>query len=201
MYTGGCKVFAENIILTKKEDLTQGKRVGETGIRAYPPTFQSFSYPQLHTALVGSFEALMQGFRTAFYELLRPLYLDYSTSEWPAYPTRSWWSQVRYPLVDVLDKGDYYVVRAELPGFSREQVDVLANRNVLQIRAERKLFAEDGAYLHREILPEVFQRTITFPDEIVPSKIEAAMKDGILEIRILKSGAKLEESMTKVSVH
>jgi len=78
---------------------------------------------------------------------------------------------------------------------------VLANRNVLQIRAERKLFAEDGAYLHREILPEVFQRTITFPDEIVPSKIEAAMKDGILEIRILKSGAKLEESMTKVSVH
>jgi HSP20 family protein len=194
-------MFAENIILTKKEDLTQSKKVSESGIHGYPAAIQSFSYPQLHTALVGSFEALLQGFRTAFYELLRPLSFGYAASEWLTYPARSWWSQVRYPLVDVLDKGDYYVVRAELPGFSKEQVDVLANRNVLQIRAERKLIADEGVYLHREILPEVFQRTITFPEEIVPSKIEAVMKDGILEIKILKSGARLEESMTKVSIH
>lgn len=190
-------MFGETILLTRKNEQTP--LVGSAfGVAAT----QSWTYqPGFHVALINSYEALLDGLRRAFYELARP----FAATSLPVWGTQLHGDflvsgGLRYPLVDVVDAGDYYVVRAEMPGLSKEQVSVFASRNTLQLRAERNQFAGEGVYLHREIAPTVFQRTITFPEEIVPSKIDAVMRDGILEIKILKSGAKLEEPMTKVVV-
>lgn len=192
-------MFGENILLTKKNE---SQIAGWTEL---PATAHPTYSPNVYSALVNSFEALLDGCRRAFYELVRPFGVSglavWGARELGFLPFQGHLGGLRYPLVDVIDAGDYYIVRAEMPGLTKDQVSVFANRNTLQLRAERRQTSEEGVYLYREIAPAVFQRTITFPEEIVPSKIEAVMKDGILEVKILKSGAKIEESMTRVVVH
>jgi HSP20 family protein len=200
-------MLGENIVLNKKSESISSNKAPLVVGRFEQPVHT----PQLHGALLNGFNTLVEGLRMTFYELVRPyMWQDAYLAGWQAPQfggiTSGWtyyalgFGGVRYPYVDVVDEGDFYVVRAELPGFDREEVSLLAGGNTLQIRAERKSASDGVNYLHREIVPAVFQRTITFPEEIVPSKIEATMKNGILEAKILKSGTRIEENLVKVNV-
>jgi HSP20 family protein len=110
---------------------------------------------------------------------------------------------IRYPAVDLADNGDHYTVTAELPGFAKESVDIQMNRDELQIRAHKKVETEEKKrnYMHRERAYSAFERTIAFPEEVIPAKCEAEMKDGIIELTIPKREPKPEEKMTKVKLN
>jgi HSP20 family protein len=112
------------------------------------------------------------------------------------------WRGTRLPLIDVTDKGNQYVLHVELPGFDKDDVDVELNKDVLTLKAEKKAESEDQSktYLYRERSYTAFSRTIFFPEEVDPLKVEGAMDMGILTLTVLKREPRPEERMTKLKI-
>jgi HSP20 family protein len=143
------------------------------------------------------FDTIFDEFRRSFDDLLSPFlpmrtYLPRTLGALP----------VRAPLVDVVDDGDRYVVKTELPGFDKDDVDVELNKDFLVLKAEKKSEEEERSqnYLHRERTYSSCHRTINFPEEVDPSKVEGKMKDGILELMVPKREPKPEERLTKIQL-
>ncbi len=106
------------------------------------------------------------------------------------------------PLTDVVDEGTQYVLHIELPGFDKDHVDVELNKDVLRLKAERKAGSEEQAknYVFLERDYSSFRRTIVFPEEVDPSKVEGTMDNGILTLTVPKQGVRPEERMTKLKL-
>lgn len=148
------------------------------------------------TGLSKGFDNIFDQFKRSFDDLLAPFApFTAISSAWPE-------QAVRYPFVDLIDQGDYYTVTAELPGFSKEMVDVQVNKDALELRATTNAEKEEKNknYLHRERAYSAFQRTIAFPEEVKPNQVEGTMKNGILELRIPKREPKPEERMTRIEL-
>lgn len=92
------------------------------------------------------------------------------------------------PSIDVYDNKNEIVVKAELPGVEKENIDLTISENSLTIKAESKKDEEvkDENYYSREIHYGTYSRTITLPAEIDSSKAKATLKNGILEIVLPK---------------
>jgi HSP20 family protein len=134
-------------------------------------------------------------FRQSFDDLMRPFFPLAEIEQNLKLPTR-------YAQVDLIDNGDSFTVSAELPGFTKDQVDVQINKDGVAIRAECKEEKEDKRknYLHRERAYSSLQRFIAFPEEVDPAKVEGAMKEGVLEIKVPKKEPKPEEKPRKVEL-
>ena len=99
------------------------------------------------------------------------------------------------PLVDICEDEKHYVVTAELPDVSKENVKVTVENGSLVIRGERK-FAEEkkGRKYHRvERSYGTFLRSFSLPEDADAKQVTAEFKDGVLNIRI----AKREESQPR----
>ena len=102
------------------------------------------------------------------------------------------------PVVDTYEKDNAIVIKAELPGVSKEDISVDVNNHVLSIRGERKHEKDvnENNYFRRERFYGKFQRAFTLPDNVDPEKIDANYKDGILEVKVPKTeqskGKKIE---------
>jgi HSP20 family protein len=141
-------------------------------------------------------DSMFDEFRRSFDDLMRPFFpLTTDIEQAMTLPTR-------YAAVDLVDNGDSYMVTAELPGFTKDQVDVQINKDGLSIQAECKQDKEEKRknYLHRERAYSSMQRYISFPEEVVPAKVEGAMKEGVLEIKVPKKEPKPEEKPRKVEL-
>jgi len=93
------------------------------------------------------------------------------------------------------------VVKAELPGMSKDDIQISFADNVLTIRGEKKKEEEEKGkdYYRAERVYGAFSRSVTLPAEITPEKARAIFKDGVLEIRLPKSeAAKKKEIKVKV---
>jgi HSP20 family protein len=91
------------------------------------------------------------------------------------------------PPVDIYESADQeIVVKAELPGLTREDIDLTVENNTLTIRAERK--ADDGlrdAQFHRrERVFGACSRSFTLPATVDPSRVKAEFRDGVLTVRL-----------------
>ena len=92
------------------------------------------------------------------------------------------------PVVDILETPTDLVVRAEIPGAKREEIDVEVTAESLTIRGERKFDAEHkDQYLRIERPYGQFQRSFSIGVPVQPDKIKASYKDGILEIVVPKA--------------
>jgi HSP20 family protein len=80
-----------------------------------------------------------------------------------------------------------FVIRAELPGFAPEEVNVEVVGNRLTIAAEHKVPAETKEAPEREHTR--VHRIMTLPAVIVPEKIEATFRNGVLEVHVPRSPA------------
>ena len=109
---------------------------------------------------------------------------------------------IRAPLVDFMDKGDHFLLRAELPGFNKDMVNVELNKDTLVLSAEMKREEDESnqGYLHRERTYSQAQRVINFPEEVNPDEVEANMADSILELKIMKKEPAPEERMRKIQL-
>jgi HSP20 family protein len=90
------------------------------------------------------------------------------------------------PQVEAFQRGDQLVIRADLPGIKKEDVDIEIDRNVLTIRGERKQESEEeneGMY-RSERSYGTFQRSIQLPDGITAESAQASFNDGVLEITL-----------------
>lgn len=97
--------------------------------------------------------------------------------------------ETRLPKVDVVDKDDEIVVKAELPGMSGKDLDISLTDTTLTIRAEHKEEKEtkEGNYVVKEMQHGEFQRTLSLPDSVDADKAKANFKDGVLELVLPKS--------------
>lgn len=142
--------------------------------------------------LIRDYNSLFADFRKSVDTLMRPYFpTDFSTdlSEWRVF---------HYAPLDLIDEGDHYRVQVELPGLSKEDVDVTLNNESLSIHGERK--EEEGkTFLHRERL-YLFKRSVTFPDEVDPNSVEASMQNGVLELKIRKKERRPEQVPRKIDI-
>lgn len=92
------------------------------------------------------------------------------------------------PAVDIIEKKDAIEIRADLPGFKAEDVDVTVDNGVLSIRGERKFEdAHEGETYHRvERTYGLFERTFTLPNSVDVGKIDARFSDGEMHVNLPK---------------
>jgi HSP20 family protein len=92
------------------------------------------------------------------------------------------------PAMDLVETGDNYVLRADLPGLSDEDVNVQLEDNVLTISGERQTEHEtqQEGYYRLERAFGGFSRSLTLPDGVDPDGVQAHFDRGVLEIRIPK---------------
>jgi len=98
-------------------------------------------------------------------------------------------ARVWAPPVDVVEDDDKIVVKAELPGMKREDIDIELSGEQLTIRGERKFESEEKKdnYVRIERAYGQFQRTFTIGVPVKSDQVKAAYKDGLLEVTIPKS--------------
>ena len=92
------------------------------------------------------------------------------------------------PVVDIEEDSDKIVVKAEIPGMTREDIKVSVQGNLLTITGERKHENEiKNKTFHRiERAYGKFSRMITLPTDVDADKVKATYKDGILNIALPK---------------
>jgi HSP20 family protein len=93
------------------------------------------------------------------------------------------------PAVDMVDKKDEIVLRADLPGLDQKDVKVHVEGGVLTIRGTRQEEGEtkDEDFYCCERWSGSFSRTMTLPPGIDPDKIKATFRNGVLEVHVPKS--------------
>ena len=103
--------------------------------------------------------------------------------------------EVKPPIVDVFEEKDDIVVKAELPGMEKDNIEVNLADHRLTIKGEKKKEDEvkEEDYYRAERSYGSFLRTLDLPKDVRADKVKASFKNGILEIRMPKT----EEAKTK----
>ncbi|MCK4763282.1 MAG: Hsp20/alpha crystallin family protein [Candidatus Aminicenantes bacterium] len=93
------------------------------------------------------------------------------------------------PATDIFETKDEYVFKVELPGMSKEDINIEFEDGVLTVNGERKEEQEvkEDDYFRCERCHGVFSRSFTLPKNIDSKKINAKMKNGILELKVPKA--------------
>lgn len=103
------------------------------------------------------------------------------------------------PAVDIFEKNDEVNLVAELPGLTKEDVDISIENGTLTISGEKKRESEvkDDNFHRVERAYGRFQRSFSLPSAIDPKKVKAVFKDGILTVNL---GKKEEAKPKKVEI-
>lgn len=93
------------------------------------------------------------------------------------------------PTVDIFEEGGDVVVKAELPGMKKEDIDVNITEDTITISGEKKKEekVEKKNYYRLERSHGSFTRSFRMPTEVQTDKAKANFKEGVLEIRIPKT--------------
>ena len=99
------------------------------------------------------------------------------------------------PALDVFDDKDQLVVKVELPGLKKEDIEISLHDGNLSLAGERKVESElqEGQSFRSERYFGKFQRSVTLPTAVDPAKVKASYQDGILTVEL----AKAEEAKPK----
>jgi HSP20 family protein len=98
-------------------------------------------------------------------------------------PNRRW-----IPAMDLVETADHYILRADLPGVSDDDISVQLEDNVLTISGEREAHHDqkEEGYHRIERGFGTFARSLTLPPGVDPNGLQAHSERGVLEIRIPK---------------
>jgi len=93
------------------------------------------------------------------------------------------------PAIDVFEDTDNVIVKAELPGMKKEDIEVSMHEGVLSISGERKNESEhkDAHTFRSERFIGAFQRSVTLPSAVKDDAVQAQYKDGILTVTLPKA--------------
>jgi HSP20 family protein len=110
---------------------------------------------------------------------------------------RPWWPErwlpagmeISAPAVDLFEEKDDIVVKAELPGMGKENIQVNLTDHNLTIRGEKKKEEEvkEENYYRSERSYGSFVRSIELPADVQADKVKASFKNGVLEVRMPKT--------------
>ena len=111
-------------------------------------------------------------------------------------PFRTGWPelaglQVQMPRVDVVEHDNDITVKAELPGYTKDDVEITLDNDLLTLKGETKEEKEEedkeGRYHRSEIRRGSFVRSLPLPAGVKAEEAKASFKDGVLEIVLPKA--------------
>ena len=93
-----------------------------------------------------------------------------------------------YPVLDLTENAEEFIIRLEVPGVHKENLDINLSGNLLTINGRRELMTEVSGetYLRREREVGKFVRTIRLPAPVVEKEVKATYQDGLLVIHLPK---------------
>ncbi|MGH7619995.1 MAG: Hsp20/alpha crystallin family protein [Gemmatimonadaceae bacterium] len=157
----------ERSIATQRESSAPSARRGSSGADAYSPSYGPFALlRRMSEDMDRLFENLSTGRGLAF----------------SSGPERSSW----LPQVETVRRGDKLVVRADLPGMKKEDVNVEVDNGMLSISGERCEERDDSRdeFYRSERSYGQFFRSIPLPEGVTGDQVEASFKDGVLEVTV-----------------
>ena len=90
------------------------------------------------------------------------------------------------PPVDIEEQDDAYVIEAEVPGVTKDDVNIELVSNELTITGEIKEREREGILRKRTRRIGRFEYRVRLPEQVDPDKVEAKLTDGVLSVRVPK---------------
>lgn len=114
-----------------------------------------------------------------------------TTARWSDFPFLTDWfdgNGNRLPSMDMIDRDNDILVRAEMPGVDKKNIEVSMTDDMLTIKGHSRSETKDekGDYHRHEISQSSFSRSILLPGSVDTTKASANLKDGVLEINLPK---------------
>ena len=105
----------------------------------------------------------------------------------------------RFPLINLLDEGEQYILTAEIPGVELSDLDLTAANGVLTIKGVRKPppEAREDSFRRQERFQGAWSRKLQLPDRICEDGMKAEYSLGVLRIHLPKD---TEESVRRIPV-
>jgi len=109
-----------------------------------------------------------------------------------------WRGSRLFPLLNVRDLDQSYVVTAEIPGMKTDDLEIKIEGDTLMLKGERKPeeAGEEISYHRRERATGTFQRSLTFPGKVDAENVSATYKDGVLTVTLQKEKTTLPRQIT-----
>ena len=95
--------------------------------------------------------------------------------------------QFMTPVASVVEDGDAYLLKVEMPGVNKEGLEISVENNELTITGRRDLAQIEGTLIHRESRTEDFRRVFELDPSIDTSKISARIDQGFLTLTLPKA--------------
>lgn len=93
-----------------------------------------------------------------------------------------------WPRMNLLDAGSTLVLQADVPGMTEKDLRLSINQDVVTLEGERKADAPEGYSVHRKERAQArFSRSFTLPCKVDAERTTAAIKDGVLTVRLAKA--------------
>jgi len=93
------------------------------------------------------------------------------------------------PLANISETANEYLIKAELPEVSKEDVKITIDNDILTISGERRITKEDNSHndLRIESFYGAFSRSFALPQDVDAKQIRAESKDGVLRVHLPKT--------------
>lgn len=193
------KLYLEKYILKSANFVSENKKPAQkeeaskkTEIAVTKKTTPAAKVPKKTTTALAStatsdlwraFDDTFENFRNDFEDLLFPANLPGLSSLIP---------QVRVPVLDLEDQEKTYLLKAEMPGFKKEDIEIDVQENMIAITgyAGWKYDQKGKLWICKERACETFYREVELPEEIKIDDVAANLTDGVLEITLPKKAPK-----------
>ena len=171
------KTPAEEAATSKKTELavTKKKPTAISKPRKKPSVLAPTTPSDLYKAFDDTFERFRDDFEDLFFPStwVRPFALI---------------PEIRVPAVDLEDQGKCFLVKAEMPGFKKDDIEIELQDDAVVITGEAgwKYDKKERDYICKERACKTFYREVDLPEEIKVDEVTANLTEGVLEITLPK---------------
>jgi len=174
---------------TEKKDIVVKKK-GKAVKKAKKPTSLA---PRRTVDLMTDFDQIFDDFRRGFEDLFWPMQRSYG----PSFLTPDF--DVRVPTTDLEDRGKDFLLKAEMPGFTKEDeinIEVAADSVEIEGTVGWKYDNKTKNYICKERECSSFYRIESLPEEIDVDKVQAKLENGVLELILPKKTPKKKKKIS-----
>lgn len=150
-------------------------------------------------AIMSPFEEMDQFFERSFFDDMNRLFENRFPMRWGGWRHPFRWERPSFtqlqppfegktPSVDLIERDDDFVIKAELPGVDKKDINITVSNKVVTLEADasKEEKEEKGDYYRREISRGTYRRTLVLPVNVKENEAKAKFKSGILELTIPK---------------
>lgn len=126
--------------------------------------------------------------------------LEKSFASFPA--VHALFPNIKSVSCDIIDEGDKYLIKLEMPGVKKDEINLNVSDNSIEISAQHKEEEEEKKknYLRKERSEVSYYRTLPLPEKVLSDKTQAKLTDGILNVAIPKAVPTPKPKKSAISV-